>query len=80
MRRAIDFYWTDKQQPPQSLKDLVNSGYLRDIPADPFTGSNQTWIIERESQTPGQQSQPGIVDVHSGAAGADAGGKAYNQY
>jgi general secretion pathway protein G len=37
MREAIDQYTLDKQQPPQVLKDLVDAGYLRAIPVDPFT-------------------------------------------
>jgi general secretion pathway protein G len=78
MRRAIDLYWQDKERPPQSLQELVNASYLPEIPADPITGSRQTWVVEKDSQPLGQQSQSGIVDVHSGAAGADANGKAYN--
>jgi general secretion pathway protein G len=27
----------DKQRPPQSLQDLVDAGYLREVPVDPFT-------------------------------------------
>ena len=44
MRKLIDQYTLDKQQPPESLDDLVQAGYLRGgLPVDPFTGSNQTW-------------------------------------
>ncbi len=50
MRRAIDFYWQDREKPPQSLQDLISSGYLREIPLDPVTQSSQTWIIEREKE------------------------------
>ena len=32
MRDAIEQYTLDKQQAPQSLDDLVSSGYLRAIP------------------------------------------------
>src|SRR5512146_3293588 len=42
MRKLIDQYTLDKQQPPESLDDLVQGGYLRGgLPVDPFTGSNQ---------------------------------------
>src|SRR6266403_75790 len=34
MRQAIDQYTMDKQHPPQSLRDLVNGHYLRQIPTD----------------------------------------------
>jgi general secretion pathway protein G len=78
MRRAIDRYWQDKEKPPQSLQVLVDSGYLREIPADPLTRSNQTWIVERKKDSPNTPS--GIVNVISAAAGADKNGKPYNQY
>src|SRR3989442_791364 len=37
MRQAIEQYTLDKQTAPQSLEDLVSSGYLREIPTDPIT-------------------------------------------
>ncbi|MCI0390035.1 MAG: hypothetical protein MOB07_14895 [Acidobacteria bacterium] len=80
MRRAIDFYVGDKGKRPQSLDELVSAGYLREIPADPFTGSNQTWIIEREKEPSVPSTQPGIIDARSAATGADKNGKPYNEY
>src|ERR1700740_2110624 len=35
MRSAIQQYTLDKAAAPQSLSDLVSSGYLREIPVDP---------------------------------------------
>src|SRR6516162_2346879 len=35
MRQAIDNYTLDKQQAPQSLQDLVEGNYLREVPIDP---------------------------------------------
>src|SRR5262245_13576867 len=77
MRRSIDFYWQDRERPPQSLDELISAGYLREIPIDPVTKSNQTWIIEREKEYSVPNAQPGIIDVRSGAAGADKNGKPY---
>src|SRR5579872_217896 len=49
LRKLIDQYTLDKQQPPQSLDDLVEAGYLHGgLPNDPFTGSNQTWQTDVE--------------------------------
>ncbi|MBS1788109.1 MAG: type II secretion system protein G [Acidobacteria bacterium] len=76
LRRAIDFYSEDLKKPPNSLQDLVDRKYLREVPVDPVTQSNQTWVIERQTIA----SEPGITDAHSGAAGADPNGKPYNQY
>ena len=44
MRNAIDSYTMDKQKAPQSMDDLVQSGYLREIPKDPMTHSSETWV------------------------------------
>src|SRR5215470_5843164 len=45
LRTVIDEYTYDKQKAPQSLQDLVDQGYLRQIPADPITGSADSWKI-----------------------------------
>jgi general secretion pathway protein G len=68
LRQVIDEYTYDKQKAPQSLQDLVAAGYLRDIPIDPLTGSNQTWhtIMEDALQSV-NQTEPGIFDVKSGS-------------
>jgi general secretion pathway protein G len=80
MRRAIDFYRADRKRPLESLQELIAEGYLREIPVDPITKSNQTWVIERGKESSIPDSSTGIVDVHSGAAGADSNGKPYGKY
>src|SRR5215510_12209615 len=69
VRNAIDFYREDKKRTPESLQDLVSAGYLREIPADPITKSNQTWIVDREKESSVPNSPPGVIDIHSGAGG-----------
>lgn len=68
LRTVIDNYTYDKEKAPQSLQDLVTDGYLKTIPVDPMTGSNQTWktIMEDATQSV-NQSEPGIFDVRSGS-------------
>ena len=36
LRSVIDQYTLDKQKAPQSLQDLVDAGYLKQLPARPF--------------------------------------------
>ena len=68
LRQVIDEYTYDKQKAPQSLQDLVAAGYLREIPYDPMTGSNQTWhTIMEDSLQSVNQTEPGIFDVKSGS-------------
>ncbi len=82
MRKLIDQYTLDKNQPPESLDDLVQAGYLRGgLPVDPFTGSNQTWQadIEEVPLSP-EQTVPGVVDVHSGSSAESLDGTAYSSW
>lgn len=69
LRTLVDQYTTDKQQPPQTLQDLVEAGYLRaGLPVDPFTQSADTWRVDiEEVPLNPQQGASGIVDVHSGS-------------
>ncbi len=82
MRKLIDEYTVDKQKPPSSLDDLVDAGYLRGgIPVDPFTGSNQTWRVDIEDVPMGaDQTQPGVVDVHSGSDEESLDGTPYSSW
>jgi general secretion pathway protein G len=68
LRTVIDEYTFDKQKAPQTLNDLVNDGYLRGVPVDPITGSNQTWrVVMEDAISSVDQTQPGIYDVRSGS-------------
>lgn len=68
MRTVIDEFTIDKGKAPQALQDLVQEGYLRAVPYDPMTGSDQTWkIVMEDALTSVNQTEPGIFDVHSGS-------------
>lgn len=77
LREAIDQYHSDKGQYPASLETLVESGYMRAMPVDPFTESAQTWVT---SPPPGPQQESTIFDVHSGASGTGKQGKEYSKW
>jgi general secretion pathway protein G len=80
LRTVIDNYTYDKQKAPQRLEDLVTEGYLRAIPMDPMTKSNQTWrtVMEDASQSV-NQSEPGIFDVKSGSDKMGLDGTPYSE-
>jgi len=81
LRTMIDEYTVDKQQAPQSLQDLVSEGYLRQVPQDPITGSDQTWKITMEdSAIGGSNSTPGIFDIHSGSDKNSLEGTPYSEW
>lgn len=81
LRTVIDEYTYDKQKAPQSLEDLVQEGYLREIPKDPITDSNTTWKIVMEDATQSvSQNEPGIFDVHSGSDKMGLDGTPYSDW
>jgi general secretion pathway protein G len=68
LRSMIDEYTIDKQKAPESLDALVSEGYLRQIPQDPMTNSNQTWrVIMEDTPVGGSTASPGVFDVRSGS-------------
>ncbi len=81
LRTVIDEYTFDKKKAPQTLDDLVAEGYLRAVPIDPITGSDQTWrkIVE-DSLTAVDQTQPGIFDVRSGSDLVSLEGTPYSEW
>lgn len=81
MRSAIDSYTADKQKAPQSLDDLVNEGYLREIPLDPMTHAKDTWQTSTSDALHSlDQTDPGIDDVHSGSQEQGSDGQPYNTW
>jgi general secretion pathway protein G len=81
LRSLISQYTLDKQKAPQSLEDLVQGGYIKQIPIDPFTGKNDTWTVDQEDYTLSvDQQDTGITDVHSGSALISTTGNAYSSW
>jgi hypothetical protein len=80
LRDVIDQFYADNTKYPASLSELVEKGYLRQVPKDPVTGSVESWVLvaapEDPAQPPGQQ-QPGIFDVKSGSEGTARDGSRY---
>ena len=72
VREAIDKYYADLNQYPEKLPDLVQKGYIRSVPVDPFTKVADSWILT-ESDDP---DHPGIRDIHSGSADNSSNGTA----
>lgn len=89
MRDAIDQHYADKGHYPPSLQALVEAEYLRAIPLDPITRSNDTWV-EVFAEFPALSDEdpwaetdlspfgdPGIEDIHSGSEENALEGGAY---
>jgi general secretion pathway protein G len=88
-RDVIDQYRADKGHYPPTLETLVEEGYLRKIPTDPMTKSNETWMLTFEELDPdevpaetdlAEGGQLGIQDVRSGAAGNSLNGVPFSEF
>ncbi len=81
LRKVIDQYSADKKKAPQTLQDLVDAKYFRELPIDPITDSNTTWepVADASIASP-DQTESGIVDVHSGSAAISSEGTPYNTW
>ena len=78
MRDALDKFAADRGRYPDSLDELVQQGYLRQVPEDPLTGRRDSWQMlpaRPDSAVPGQ-----VADVRSGAAGRAQDGRPYSAW
>lgn len=73
LRVAIDQYYEDKGNYPNSLTDLVEQRYLRSVPLDPVTERSDTWVVV----SPSGETGPPVFDVRSGAKGKALAGESY---
>ena len=96
IRSVIDQFNADQGKYPDSLAELAEKKYMREVPKDPFTGKNDTWVLvppppEGPSGSPGGSgpltsggssgSGPGnVYDVHSGSNLVGTNGTPYNEW
>jgi general secretion pathway protein G len=80
LRSVISQYTLDKQKAPQSLDDVVQAGYLRQIPADPMTAQPNWEVVQEDVLLAVDQQEPGISDVHSSSSGTSSDGTAYSSW
>ncbi len=81
MRTQINLYFADKGHYPADLQSLVDDKYLRIVPVDPLTKSNDSWVVEYAQLDDADIStEPGIVDVTSGAGGVALDGSRYSEW
>lgn len=94
-RTTIDQYHADQGKYPDTLNDLAEKKYMREIPKDPFTGKNDTWVTVAPPADSGSSASstmstsllgggntgPGnVYDVHSGSNLVGTTGTPYNEW
>lgn len=80
IRQVIDEYTYDKGKAPQSLQDLVNEGYLRQIPVDPMTEEADWTTVVEDAVTSVSQTEPGIYTVYSKSDKKSLEGTPYSEW
>jgi len=75
MRDAIDQFHADKARYPESLDELAQGRYLREVPEDPITGSRTQWVALAPPADAALGG--GVFDVHSAAPGRASDGRLY---
>lgn len=76
VRDVLDRFYGDMGRYPESLGELVERRYLRELPVDPMTESSQTWQL-----VPPPEGYKGeVFDLRSGATGQGGDGKAYAEW
>ena len=79
-RDLIDQHYADKGRYPPSLEALVEEGYLRLMPKDPFTGIADWQVVYEEPSGDDLTLELGIYDVHSSARGTSLSGTPYSEW
>ncbi len=80
LRNVIQQYTLDKQKAPQSLDDIKQAGYLREIPLDPMTRQPNWEVVQEDVMMAVDQQDPGITDVHSASSAIGSDGTAYSTW
>ena len=85
-RTTLDQFYADQGKYPDTLDDLKQKGYMRDIPKDPITGKNDTWVTLEPPPPQGTTTSAALVDpgkiwdVHSGSDKVGSNGTPYNEW
>jgi general secretion pathway protein G len=80
LRDLIDQYYVDKGQYPPSLETLVEDGYLRKLPEDPFTRAADWTPVFAEPDPDKPSEPPGVYDVKSASELESLAGTPYNEW
>ena len=75
-RAVIDQFRSDTGRYPDSLEQLVEKKYLRELPMDPITESRETWVVVPPEE--GEQGE--LYNLRSGAPGNGRDGRPYAEW
>lgn len=64
-RNTIDQFYADQGKYPGNIDELKAKGYMREIPKDPFTNNNSSWVAV-------EPPPPDTADSDTGSATSDS--------
>jgi general secretion pathway protein G len=79
-RSTIDQFYADQGKFPESLQELVEKRYLRELPKDPFTGKADWITIAPTPSADGGKVEGAVYDVHSASNLIGANNTPYNEW
>lgn len=81
-RSTLDQYFADQGKFPDSVQELVDKRYMRDLPTDPFTRKKDSWVtVAPPAPKEGEEPVKGSVyDVHSGSDLVGTNNTPYNEW
>lgn len=80
LRERLDQFKADRNKYPNSLQELVDGGYLREIPEDPMTGEHEWEEVYSDYDPDEPDAEPGIYDVHSRSSDIGSNGTPYSEW
>lgn len=75
-RKALDEYYADTGQYPETLQDLVDHHYLDKMPWDPIAETSENWVIV----PPELPLTGGVYNLHSSDPGQSQNGTPYAEW
>ena len=80
-RTTIDQFYADQGKFPDSLQEMSDKKYIREIPKDPTTNNKESWVIVAPpAPTDGSEVKGSVYDVHSGSNMVGSNGIPYNEW
>jgi general secretion pathway protein G len=80
IRERLDQHKADRGVYPASLEELVDRGYFREIPEDPFMQSNEWEPIYEDYNPDEPEAELGIYDVMSYSPEIGLDGRPYSEW
>ena len=80
IRERLDQFKSDRNKYPSSLQELVEEGYMREIPEDPLTETREWEEVFTDFDPNEPDAELGISDVKSMSQETGSDGKSYSEW